>query len=296
MSIRSRTARCRAAMVRTALTVSAVVLFAAGCSSSNPPTGGAANVPGLSHVHGLGINPADGQLYAASHYGVFRLVDGRAESAGSLIQDTMGFTVAGPDRFLGSGHPDIRNDTILQKGDPPLLGLIESTDRAKSWRGVSLQGEVDFHALTFAHDRVYGFDSTGGRVMVSMDMKTWETRSEIGLASLTVSPENPELLVATAQRGVVRSSDGARTWQPVTGAPPLVFVAWDREAGLWALTSDGRLHSSPEGGLTWTAHGKVDGQPAALLAHRDGLFAATSTAVFKSVDQGATWTSLYQLK
>ena len=38
----------------------------------------------------------------------------------------MGFTVVGPDTFLGSGHPDIRAT------DPPLLGLIESNDAAQT--------------------------------------------------------------------------------------------------------------------------------------------------------------------
>ncbi len=275
-----------------------VVLGLPGCSSAPEPNSGGASgdVPGLSHVHGLGINPADGRLYAASHYGVFRIVDGRAEPTGSLIQDTMGFTVAGPNRFLGSGHPDIRNDTVLKKGDRPLLGLIESTDRAISWRGLSLQGEVDFHALTFAHDRVYGFDSTSGRVMVSTDLKTWESRAQIGLASLAVSPDSPDLLVATAEQGVVRTSDGARTLHPVAGAPALVIVSWDRDAGLWGLATDGRVHSSTDGGATWTAHGNVEGQPAALLAHREALFAATSTAVLKSTDRGTTWTTIYRLK
>lgn len=275
----------------------AALMVAAGCSKSDPPSAaGPTDSPGLSHVHGLGINPADGQLYAASHHGVFRLVDGKAEPAGNLIQDTMGFTVAGPDRFLASGHPDIRNDTILREGDRPLLGLIESTDRATTWRGLSLQGEADFHALTFAHGRVYGFDSTGGRVMVSTDLTTWETRSQIALASLAVSPEDPDRVVATAEQGLVRSSDGARTWQTVSGAPPLVFLAWDSDAGLWGLATDGNVHSSGDGGATWTVAGKVSGQPAALLAHPSGLFAATSTGVYESDDRGVTWTTRHELK
>ena len=40
-------------------------------------------------------------------------------------QDTMGFTVIGSDRFLGSGH---RTEEQYDEGLPPLLGLIKSTD------------------------------------------------------------------------------------------------------------------------------------------------------------------------
>ena len=56
----------------------------------------------------------------------------------------MGFTVVGPDRFLGSGHPDAAG---IRQGKPARLGLIESTDAGDSWASRSLSGEVDFHAL-----------------------------------------------------------------------------------------------------------------------------------------------------
>ncbi len=65
----------------------------------------------------------------------------------------MGFTVVGPDHFLGSGHPDGRDDL------PPFLGLIESTDAARTWEPVSLLGEADFHVLEASGRRVYGFGS-----------------------------------------------------------------------------------------------------------------------------------------
>ena len=55
--------------------------------------------PGMSHVHGLGTNPADGATYVATHSGVFRLDKGGSPiRVADRHQDTMGFTVAGPDR------------------------------------------------------------------------------------------------------------------------------------------------------------------------------------------------------
>ena len=38
----------------------------------------------------------------------------------------MGFTVAGPDHFLGSGHPDFRDTKLYDPNKRPLLGLTES--------------------------------------------------------------------------------------------------------------------------------------------------------------------------
>ena len=70
-------------------------------------------------VHGLGLNPADGDLYTATHFGLFRVAaDGVAERVGESLQDTMGFTVVGPDRFVASGHPDIR-DRRCERRDAP---------------------------------------------------------------------------------------------------------------------------------------------------------------------------------
>src|SRR3712207_5291105 len=78
--------------------------------------------PGPIHVHGLGTNPRDGALFIATHTGLFRLVatEKVATRVGDSYQDTMGFAVVGPDRFLGSGHPDGREQA------PPFLGLIRS--------------------------------------------------------------------------------------------------------------------------------------------------------------------------
>lgn len=77
--------------------------------------------------------PADGALYAATHTGLFRLDgDGNVERIADRYQDTMGFTVAGPDEFLASGHPDLRDKELQVEGKPPLLGLIESPDAGRT--------------------------------------------------------------------------------------------------------------------------------------------------------------------
>ena len=113
-------------------------------------------------MHGLGINPADGSLIVATHYGSFRIPVGQNEATriGGDYQDTMGFTVEGPNHFLGSGHPDLAG---MRAGQPAQLGLIESTDAGETWTALSLSGEVDFHGLAFAHDQVYGWDAGTGR-------------------------------------------------------------------------------------------------------------------------------------
>jgi len=249
----------------------------------------------LAHVHGLGVNPADGDVYAATHFGLFRIpAKGRAERVGSAVQDTMGFTVVGGDQFLGSGHPDINDRTLRKPGRPPLLGLIESTDAGRSWKSLSLLGEADFHSLVAVHNKVYGYDSTGGRFMVSEDGRQWDTRSELGIGDFAVDPGDADHLVATTEQGLAESGDGGRKWAPVDG-PQLAFVSWGSELGLWGLSSTGETYRRVDG--RWEPRKTLAGEPQALLVTGKQLYAAASTgdatALYLSTDEGRSWQPRY---
>src|SRR5664279_4061817 len=118
----------------------------------------------------------------------------------------MGFTVAGPDRFLGCGHPDLRENL------PALLGLMESTDRGQTWHSLSLLGEVDFHAIEAKHGQVYGYDATSETFLVSPDGRTWQRRAQVPLADYTVAPTRADLVLATGKAGLLRSTDEGRSF------------------------------------------------------------------------------------
>jgi len=246
------------------------------------------------HVHGLGINPKDGSLYAATHTGLFLIrADGTAERVGQSYQDTMGFTVVGPDQFLGSGHPDLRD---YQAGRwPPLLGLISSDDAGKNWKSVSLKGEADFHSLKIARQQVYGFDSTGEAFMVSKDGgKSWDTRSKLALIDFAVSPTNADSVIGTTGRGLLKSNDGGKTWQP-SGAQIMMLVAWPEAARLWGLDARGGVHLSDDGGTTWRPQGSLPGAPEAFLDAGSSLYAAVrEQGIFQSQDGGKTWRAFYR--
>jgi hypothetical protein len=113
----------------------------------------------------------------------------------------MGFTMVGPDHFLASSHPDVRDTQLTLPNKRPLLGLVESRDAGRTWQPLSLLGEADFHALQVGHGRVYGYDATGGRFMVTGDRRRWQVRSKLELTSLAVSPTDFELVVTATDRG-----------------------------------------------------------------------------------------------
>jgi photosystem II stability/assembly factor-like uncharacterized protein len=260
----------------------AALLGLAGCAGGQE----AAREPGPVHVHGLGINPNDGALFIATHTGLFRVGpdEGRAARVGDSAQDTMGFTILGPDRFLGSGHPGSAED------GPPLLGLIASRDAGRSWAPVSLRGEADFHVLRSAGSRVYGFDVAGGRLLVSPNRgRTWEPRAAPApLLDLVVDPARAGRIIASGEGGLYRSDDDGRTWTPV--GRQIGYLAWPAPGTLYLLDGAGRVSRSTDGG-SWRAVGEIGGEPAAFFAHEPRqLYAALHDGtIVHSGDGGTTW-------
>jgi hypothetical protein len=232
--------------------------------------------PGPRHVHALGVNPRDDVLFVASHTGLYRV--GRSETSARRVsdrhQDTMGFTVVGPDRFLGSGHPDSRDNL------PTRLGLIQSRDDGKTWTPVSLLGEADFHILRARGQQIVGYDATSGQILTSGDGgKHWRRhRFEGPLVDLVMAPA--QLLL---------SHDGGRSWGSLSETTGL--LAWPKPRWLYLLASDGRLWLSPDVGRRWRALGEIGGRPAAFAAYADGrVYAALHNGLIKrSTDGGRSW-------
>ena len=286
---RSRVGLVVAVIVAAAVVLAAIVVLA---TRDGDETGGAtAATVEIAHVHGLGVDPKDGALYAGTHHGLARIPqDGEATVVADRVQDFMGFTVVGPGHYLASGHPGPGQD------GPSSLGLIESTDGGQTWQALSLAGEADFHALEARHGLVYGVNAVTGAFMVSDDKQTWDTRSQAPLADFAVSPDDPDTVVGTTQQGAVISRDGGRTFQRLQGAPLLQFVSWADDGPLFGVQPDGTVHVSTDGGTTWTERGTLGAAPKAFTATTgDEIFAAVDGAILASQDGGRTFDARYEV-
>ena len=272
-----------------AAVASFLTLAACGAETAE---GGEARADGadvaLEHVHGLGVDPADDALYAGTHYGLVRIsADGELTRIADLVQDFMGFTVVGPERYLASGHPGAGQDA------PSSLGLIESTDGGKTWETLSLAGAADFHALDAAGDMVYGH--SGGRLLVSEGGTDWTDRGSMSIADLAVDPADPERLLATAEAGLIISEDAGKSFDAVADAPLLLLVDIDADgAAAVGVAPDGAVFASTDGGRTWAEQGTVGGAPAALTVEGERVYVAVSGGIVASTDGGATFTDLYR--
>jgi photosystem II stability/assembly factor-like uncharacterized protein len=268
-----------------------LALVAVGCGGDDATVEPAQPVEedaSVSHIHGLGIGETDGTLYVATHGGLFEARDGEQQlrRVGDSEQDIMGFSVVGPRRFIGSGHP-APGDANL----PPNLGLIESRDSGRTWKSVSLLGEADFHVLQSDGEQIYGFDGTQGRLMVSSDGgRRWTQRTPpAAMFDLAIDPGDAEHIVASTERGVLASTDAGKTWRPLR-QDIAGLLAWPAADRLYLVDGQGQVAHSADGGRQWRPEGTIGGQPVAFTATGSDLYVALADATIKrSSDGGANW-------
>lgn len=108
-------------------------------------------------------------------------------------------------------------------------------------------------------------------------------------------PADADTVVATTEQGPVGSADGGRTWTRLSGAPPLVVLAWTRSA-LVGVSVDGSVHRSADSGRSWSRIGSAGGAPEAVTIDvRTGALyvAVAQRGIVVSPDGGRTFTGRY---
>ncbi|THA33481.1 hypothetical protein [Streptomyces sp. A1547] len=102
---------------------------------------------------------------------------------------------------------------------------------------------------------------------------------------------------ATTPDGLLHSTDGGTSFQPVPGAPALAAVERPAPDQLIALAADGKVLAGGDG-TSWTERGHLPqgAQPAVLTAASPAHLPAADTndSVYESQDGGRTWTVVHR--
>jgi hypothetical protein len=287
-------------LVLIATTVAAGSVLVSGCGDQIPATGataaagqsrpaaspsedaslGPVKAPAeIEHVHNLSLVGKD--LLLGTHEGLFRQSPGEPPKRVSEPFDVMGFTIDGS-RWLASGHPGPGMSA------PADLGLLLSDDQGRTWDTASLSGQVDFHRLTSSGEVVLGINSGDGLLWRSSDEgASWDTL-DVSLYDVALDPGDPDIAVATTERGPLRSEDGGRTWSAIKGAPLIALLSW-HDGGLVAVTPDGQITTSTDGGRTWTQGDTLKEAPLALTASDDDVAVLAGDTVWFSSDAGMSF-------
>jgi len=114
------------------------------------PGAGLAGLPG-GHVHAVTVDPRDGEVYLATHDGLFIAGPDGWTARGPEI-DLMSFSIGDSDHFYAAGHPGEGTDL------PNPVGLIESRDGRAACAPLSRGGQSEFHTPTASSGGITGYD------------------------------------------------------------------------------------------------------------------------------------------
>jgi Photosynthesis system II assembly factor YCF48 len=262
------------------------------------------------HIHGLSFDPREpGALLVATHTGLVRVrLGANPEWVGANRFDLMGFTAlpGDPGTLYASGHPDLV--TYRREGHGN-LGLLVSRDGGRTWEGVALKGQTDFHALTYSLSgggELFGWSVAEQTGLHRISAKTWaaERLPAQGLKdvlALAASHDLPGRVLAGTQAGLLLSQDRGMTWRPVAGIPrdaPVTAAAYSpAEKGrvyAYVARAGYGLMRSDDAGATWrpTDLAAKPNEPVIAIALGSAskvAVATTAASVSVSDDDGRLW-------
>lgn len=275
------------------IALSGVLVLLAANGSDEPPDqvdGGAAGVTGPD-FHSLVADPTTpGRIFVGGHQAVSASADGGrtwTRVASLDDADAMGWGFSGSSVFV-SGHP----------------GLNRSDDDATTFSRVNegLPG-TDVHAFGAGQDVLYGSAVDGGFFASTDDGATWDVRTAEGTQAffgrIVVDPDDGEhVFAADAQRGVVESTDGGRSWAVLdSGVSSATWLSRGDNLDLLAVSGPGGAALSRDGGRSWERLDLPDGASLVEIDQHDpnvlyaGMHDGVAVRVQVSRDSGRTWTT-----
>jgi ligand-binding sensor domain-containing protein len=127
----------------------------------------------------------------------------------------------------------------------------------------------------------------------------WSSPTTFSMDASTIAGDGSVLLGGSSFFGgiIVRSTDAGATWEEIQlGFAGVGALAADETDRVWATLDDNVVHRSTDHGVSWTPlpnggwpTGTV-GSLSAIEHGDDGLFLVATGSVFRSIDEGNSWT------
>lgn len=196
--------------------ITSLVFLMTACAQSTEVE----DLSALSHVHSV---TTDGQnIYAASHHGLYVLEEKEWKLQGEKF-DVMGLAIDN-ETFYASGHPGPDQEL------PDPVGILVSKNQGKTWKKLSLTGEVDFHLLEVREKNVIGLASNYGSILKSSDGGiSWETAEFPAVSDLAINPVSPNEILVVDGKSSFLSDDFAKSFAPVDFVKNVSKISWDTE-------------------------------------------------------------------
>ena len=174
-------------------------------------------------------------------------------------------------------------------------GVYKSENSGTLWKPMTNgMSDLSVSALTISpedHAALYAGTSRGAVFKTVDGGQHWSELSRPTDGSIRAFAMSRDVIHAGTARGLFRSRDGGRTWEPSTiGSSSYIFFVVLSPDGVLFVKTSGAIYVSHNSGETWDQVKTVSPQGTAMTFGADGsIYLAGRDGIVRSVDGGKSW-------
>jgi photosystem II stability/assembly factor-like uncharacterized protein len=225
----------------------------------------------VTHIHN--VKTFGEKILMGTHEGLFQFVSqNNMTPIGKDPFDVMGLDADGTTLFA-SGHPSPGSKL------PNPLGLMRSIDGGKTWKSISLLGEVDFHSLEVSGNQIYGGNATEGSLMYSKNLgKSWKKIGADNFSDIAILSGTPGNAVALQRGKLFKTNNAFKSTTELKFKSPISAV--ETIGKELFIASKDKIYRSLDQGGTWKLFESFKGEIADISASSKQLAVVVGGEVF----------------